>query len=229
MDTKSAIDCPTSQALAELALCGTGLDLQALMDEATACLQACDVAGALERVELAWMLHRDPRLEPIAAGLREALGNPRRLVAHCLHEAEQAMDAGDRNRARAALEQARELEPASPLVLNAMGWFLAEEDDLAGAQVAFLAVVKLCPGSPRAHANFAGICLRRGLRERAAHHLRRCLELDPSCVQAREALACLGEPVQTGTVRAEPSTLRRTEPDGSESLWTGFLLLPILA
>lgn len=232
MDTKTttasaSYDAETAGEIA-LSLCGTGLDLQCLMDEATARLQACDVAAALERVELAWMLHRDPRLEPIAAGLREALGNPRRLVAHCLREAERALEAGEVERARTALEQAHELEPSSPLVLNALGWFLAEQDDLAGAQVAFLDVVRLCPGSPRAHANFAGICLRRGLRERAVHHLRRSLELDPSFAPARAALGQLGESAPSGVARAEAVRVSRIEADGSETIWSGFAFLPLI-
>lgn len=231
MDTKTTpagltLDAESATEIA-LSLCGTGLDLQCLMDEATARLQACDVAAALERVELAWMLHRDPRLEPIAAGLREALGNPRRLVAHCLREAERALECGEVERARVALEQARELEPASPLVLNALGWFLTEQADLAGAQVAFLDVVRLCPGSPRAHANFAGICLRRGLQERAVHHLRRCLDLDPSFAPARAALEQLGEIVPRDVIRTEAVCLSRPEADGTEAVWTGFAFLPL--
>lgn len=222
MDTQTLpSSCLSPEAPAVLD--GTGLDLQGLLDEATALLHACDIPAALERVELAWMLHHDPRLPPIAQGLREAVGNPRRLVAHCLREADASLEAGDAEGARRALEQARELEPRSPLVLNALGWFLAGQDDLAGAQVAFMDVLRLCPASPRAHANLAGICLRRGLRERAVHHLRRSLALDPAFAPARAALAELGEPCAEVPELARPVVARAA--DGT--VWTGLVFLPL--
>jgi len=200
---------------------GSSLDLQTLLDDATSRLQEGAVLTALELVELAWTLYQEPRLEPIMEGLRSSLGDSRWLAEVCLREAELAMEIGDHEAAETALRQARELEPESPLVLNAMGWFLASRGDLAGAQVAYMDVVRLRPASAEAHANLAGICLRRGLRERAVHHLRRTLALDASHATARSVLSSLDAGPEARVSTAAPVLVRRGE-GLTESVWIGF-------
>lgn len=48
------------------------LDLQELLDEATRALEQGRIVAARECVETAYLLHQEPRLEPILAGLRQA-------------------------------------------------------------------------------------------------------------------------------------------------------------
>jgi Tfp pilus assembly protein PilF len=223
----------THPAPASLAPSAEGNDLQTfelqeLLDEATALLGGGDVAAARDRVELAWLLHQEPRLEPILQGLENALADSHQAARACLREAEAAMEHGDLDGAETALRQAREHAPESPLVLNALGWFLARKGDLAAAQVAYMGVLRLRPTSPSAHANLAGICLRRGLPERARELLERTLQLDPA---HREARATLDRVNRMGRGAVLPQAWSLSLPSVGEacgSVWLGLSFLPAL-
>jgi tetratricopeptide (TPR) repeat protein len=207
---------------------GVSLDLQTLLDQATACLQAGDVAAARDQVEMAWLLHHETRLEPILQGLENALAQSHRQARACLDRAEQEILCGNMDAAEASLRQANELVPDSPLLLNALGWHLVQCGDLAGAQVAYMDVVRLRPHSAQAYANLAAVCLQRGLLERAEALLRRTIELDPGHAQARKALerVCKARPVAP---IAQAWSAVSVSPDGlTETVWIGFSF-PVLS
>jgi tetratricopeptide (TPR) repeat protein len=204
------------------------LDLQVLLDQATACLQAGDIATARDQVEMAWLLHHETRLEPILQGLENALADSHQQALACLDRAEQENACGNLEAAEGLLRQANEMAPDSPLLLNALAWFLVRRGDLSGAQVAYMDVLRLRPRSAQAHANLAGVCLQRGLLERSETLLLRTLELDPAHPQARLALEQVRRARPVAPVAQEWS-VRTPSPDGmTETVWVGFSFLPLL-
>lgn len=160
--------------------------LETLLNRAHALLAENRIESARILMEQALALGGSSELADLCGTLEKVVLPAEAKSA--LDEADRRRSLGDMDGAEANLHRAAELAPSSLRAGNALGWFLAERDQLAQAQVVFMELARKHHDVAEAHANLAAILIRRGQQDRAEESLWNVLRLEPDHVDAMLAL-----------------------------------------